>query len=656
MIYRKSHLISKTAAAALMLLVVVATYLIYQQGLLGSFIFDDAPNILENNAIGIQNLQFDTLVHAAFSSTSGPLLRPISMLSFALNAYFTGFSAYDFKLTNLLIHLINGFAVFFLSGALLNAYRSRYEQGLPESHIFFISLATSTAWLLHPLGLTSVLYVVQRMTSLSALFCFWGLFFYVSGRNRQIEGRGGIGRILISILLCTPLATLSKETGALMPLLMLVIEVSFFHFQTVGTTSKRLLYLFFVAAVGLPALGLLAYLVTHPSWLPLSYVGRSFTLQERLMTEPRIIWFYLSEILIPNLKQFGLFHDDIAISRDFISPITTLPAILGISGLLATAWLVRNRLPILTFGIGFFLAGHALESTIFPLEITFEHRNYLPMFGILFAALFYLMYPLRYTSNLRLRQIAAVLFIAILAYDTHTRANAWSSSFEQAKDEVEHHPNSARDNGNMAREFAKIVTPDQAFNDVNYAYAQDYFGRATAADRNYTIGLVSELLLSAERKKPVDPKWIPELQNRLQTAYLDNDIGNALSSLVMCQFKEVCHFQKDELQGLLQAALANPSVAGGKRALVLAALSLYQIDISKDYPAAIDTMHQTIELNPNEPQYRLTLAKVLIVLGHFGEARTELANLKKIDTLHAYSSQIAGAEKRLTDDEADLKK
>jgi hypothetical protein len=441
-----------------------------------------------------------------------------------------------------------------------------------------------------------------------------------------------------------------------MPLLMLVIEMCFFRFQTVDTTSRRLLYAFFGMTVVLPALALLGYLISHPSWLPQSYIGRSFTLSERLMTEPRIVWFYLSEILLPNLKQYGLFHDDIAISHDIMSPVTTIPAIVGIVGLLATAWLTRNKLPILSFGIAFFIAGHVLESTIIPLEITFEHRNYVPMFGILFAALFYLMHPLRYVSNLRLRQVAAVLFIAVLAYDTHTRANAWSNPFEQTKDEVEHHPNSARDNGNMARQYATITTADPALNDLYYSRALGYFEKATAADPNYTIGLFSSLLFSAERGKPVDPSWVPELRKRLQTGYLDNDVGNTLLSLVMCQFREICHLQNDDLHALLQATLANPTVVGGKRALVLAALSTYDIDIAKDVPAGIDAMHQTIALNPQEPMYRLTLIKVLIALERFKEAKIELAGLKKADILHAYDEQIAGMDKLIADKENNLGK
>lgn len=626
------------------------TYLVYQPGLAGSFIFDDGPNITDNTSLTVRSLDIDTLAHAALSSASGPLRRPISMLSFAFNYYATGFQPYYFKLTNLFIHLGNGLGVYLLSAALLSAYRRKFQPALSLHHGQLISLAITFAWLLHPLNLTGVLYVVQRMTSLSALFSFWGLYLYTDGRNRLLDGRKhGLLLIVLSLFVFTPLALLSKESGALMPLLMLVIECSFFRFQTSDIKSKRALQILFFATVALPASGLLIFLASHPGWLPTAFIGRSFTLSERLMTEPRILWFYLSQIFFPDLKQLGLFHDDIANSSGFMTPITTVPAILGILGLLGLAWFARNKLPILSFGILFFFAGHALESTIFPLEITFEHRNYLPMFGLLFAAMFYLLYPLRYTSNLRLRQVAAVLFIGILSYYTYARAVSWSNSFEQAKDEVEHHPRSARDNGNMANSLANIVTADPATNDFYYAHAIDYFTRATSADRNYTTGLVSQLMLSAERGKPLDPSWIGELRNRLQNSYLDNDVGNTLALLVTCKFKEVCQFQNDDLYALLQAALSNPTVVAGKRSLVYSALSYYHIDIARNYQAAIDDMRQSVAFAPQEPQFRYNLIKVLIALNRFDEAKIELAGLKKADTLHAFDAEIASKEKQIND-------
>ena len=161
------------------------TFFVYQPGLNGPFVFDDGPNILKNTDIAIQNLNIQTLKKAAFSGASGPLGRPISMLSFALNFFTTGLNNHYFKLTNLFIHMLCGLGIFFLSSTILEITRIRAISLLSVKQSEWLSLAVTAAWLLHPLCLTSVLYVVQRMTTLSSLFCIFG--FFVSKLSKDIS-------------------------------------------------------------------------------------------------------------------------------------------------------------------------------------------------------------------------------------------------------------------------------------------------------------------------------------------------------------------------------------------------------------------------------------------------------------------------------------
>jgi len=465
----------RAITTALLLCALIATYRVYQPGLSGAFVFDDHPNIVANARIAIGSLQPDALRGAALSGDSGPLGRPLSMLSFALNYYSTGLAPYYFKLTNLAIHLVNGISIFVLSLLILSAYRTRFQPDLSSASIRAIALAVCAAWLLHPFNLTSVLYVVQRMNSLSALFVLWGLILFVWARIRLLEGRSGIAVILISLLLFTPLSALGKETGALMPLFMLVLEISLFQFQAARPASRKFLLGFFGLTVALPGLLVSAYLISHLGWLQASYAGREFTLEQRLLTEPRILWFYLRQIALPDITGMGLFHDDIPLSQGLLAPLTTLPAIMGLGALMLAAWFARRRAPLVTLGLLFFLCGHILESTVFSLEIVHEHRNYLPMFGILLPMFYYLMQPLQSRDTLRLRQAAALLLIALFAYDTWARALTWSNPFDLAKSEVEHHPNSARDNGEMADNYVTVKTSDPGLNEFYYQQARHYY-------------------------------------------------------------------------------------------------------------------------------------------------------------------------------------
>ena len=101
-------------------LILLATLLlcagVYLPGISGPWMFDDYTNIIHNSYIHISSLSLDNLYHAAFSLESGPLRRPISMASFALNYYFAdGLKTTPFKATNLGIHLLNILLMFWFA-------------------------------------------------------------------------------------------------------------------------------------------------------------------------------------------------------------------------------------------------------------------------------------------------------------------------------------------------------------------------------------------------------------------------------------------------------------------------------------------------------------------------------------------------------------
>lgn len=634
-----------------LIVALVATFLAYQRGLSGPFLFDDGPNIIHNANLAINDLNPSTLKQAAFSGFSGPLLRPLSMMSFAANYYATGLDTYHFKLTNLVIHLLNGVGIFILTWLLLDFYRKRFEPGLSVAHSQWISLAVAAAWLLHPFNLTSVLYIVQRMTSLSALFCIWGLAIFLWGRTRLYEGKNGWLPMLTSLLLFTPLAALSKENGVLLPLLMLVAEVTLFSFRAEKPSARRFLIGFYALSVAIPAAIALVYLAMHSGWLLAGYKTRNFTLTERVMTEARVVWFYIGQILLPSTAQMGLYHDDIAISRGWFQPVSTALAMAGVVALLGLAYVSRKKAPIIAFGVLFFLAGHLLESTVWPLEIAHEHRNYLPMYGILLMLFFYGLYPLKYINNLRLRQTVAVLLIGLFAFNTFARASKWSNPQDLFQAEVEHHPNSALANGEMGAVYSNIiniVTSDAEGIEKNYVVARGYFETAANLDRNDTKPLFALIMLSVSRGKTVEPGWLQELTHRLEVAPYAAITSDKLNTLTECQLEGYCKLANSEFEGLLQAALRNPTLTGSNRAKVLYALSSYTINVAHDYPAALGIMQQMVQAAPQEVEFRFAMINFLIAMNRFDEAKEQLAILKKQDTLQDHSAEIASQEQILS--------
>lgn len=436
-------------------LIAYITYLVYRAGLHGPFVFDDLSNILLVKTTYLKELSFSALKNTAMGVDSGPLHRPIAILSFGLNYYFTGLDVYYFKLTNLIIHIAAGFLIYRLSYYLLNQHtlNNASDKNYTTARLNYTGLAVAAAWLLHPLDLTSVLYVVQRMTSLASLFTLMGLVGYAIGRGQIIRGKFiGFITITISILLFGTLSTLTKEIGVILPLYILLIEVYFYRMVAAEGFEKRFAYFFCITIILPLILGLCVAVFKADTLLALDgYQYRNFTLIERLMTESRVLWFYLKLIVVPTINALGTYHDDFSISTGLLSPISTLLSITALAAMFALIIVGYRRATILSFGLAWFLIGHSLESTIVPLELVHEHRNYLPQFGIILIIVYYLAYPaptLRKTLNLRL--LAILSYASLLAIITYARSEEWKDEWTLFNAEAKSHPKSSRSHTALA--------------------------------------------------------------------------------------------------------------------------------------------------------------------------------------------------------------
>ncbi|MGN6790528.1 MAG: hypothetical protein ACTHJP_13500, partial [Rhodanobacteraceae bacterium] len=243
-----------------------ATWWIYHPGLSGDFLFDDFGNLPAIGATGP--------VHtwAAFwryitSGDADPTGRPLTLLTFLIDARNWPASPYPFKVTNLILHLINGallaWVLWKLGNALLPSPSGRgcragasegsdsrsIESGatpvpslpsplparagsrnesfaLDDRGIAIAALFGAGAWLLHPLFVSTTLYIVQREAMLPATFVLIGMLGWMAARGAL--ARGHVKRALVGMTLsawgCTALAVLSKANGALFPILLLLTE------------------------------------------------------------------------------------------------------------------------------------------------------------------------------------------------------------------------------------------------------------------------------------------------------------------------------------------------------------------------------------------------------------------------------------------------
>ncbi len=638
-----SHSKTGWMAVGAVALIFISTIAVYLPGLRGPFVFDDRANLIEQPEIHITELNIDSLSRAARSGGSGPLGRPIAMTSFAVNFYFAGLSTFAYKTTNLAIHLMSGLLIYLLTARLL-AHVPYLQHGINTFTTInkrrWIGLAIAAIWLCHPLNVTSVLYVVQRMNSLATLFMLAGLLTYVIGREQIREGRYlGLLTVFGAVPGFTLLAMLSKENGALLPMLVILIEIFFFRFIAAPNLSRPFKWLWWIVFAGPVLAGLVMIGLKPRVFLNLDGYGlRDFTLGERLLTEGRVLWFYLRLIVLPDIRDMGLYHDDIVTSRGLFDPVSTLPALLGITGLIAGAIFLRRRQPLLAFGILWFFAGHSLESTFIPLELAHDHRNYLPMWGILLIVIWYLARPYpKFSDHPALRYGVIALVFVMMSFATYARANFWKSEWSLVNHDVLNHPESARAHVSLG-----IAQYERGLHDQ----AQQSFVTAANLDASNTSTIIRVVQHHYLWKKNIPEPLLTEMEHRL--------MSHALHPVTLWTYEPLIR------------------VTRPNRALQLRILGIYERVVSKsgkllppewiakteyimafeafhrgDTRQAIERINRAISLNPRDPGFYLLESEIYMKLKNQQKVRESMAHLDRMDpSLYATEADRAAAIRR----------
>ncbi|MAL95970.1 MAG: hypothetical protein CME40_12920 [Haliea sp.] len=553
-------------AVALTLLIV----LVYISGLTGPWLFDDHSNLQRNSHLVFAPVVADEWRTAALSSDSGPLRRPLAMFSFAVNsALGDGLSPLAVKATNLGIHLLAGLLLGGLALAVLRVVTPGAER---EERNHWIALLAAALWLLQPLHVSTVLYAVQRMAQLAALFMLAGLWLFVHLRQRWAEQGAGVAEVAAAGLwlgLLTGLAALGKENGLLLPWLLVAVEVSLFRGRWAGRDTPWLARLSWAALLA-PILlaGLLLWL--YPEFFLRGYGGRDFSLGERLLTQARLLWQYLYWLLVPAVGEMGLHHDDIRLSTGAFTPWTTLPALLGWPLLVAVALWLRGRVPLLLLAVLFYLIGHAMESTLWPLEMVFEHRNYFPSVGWMLLLAWALVAGLG-----RLGPLPAVAvplaWCLLLAGFLFIRTSTWSEELRLAQVNMLNHPESVR-----ARHAVANILLERYLNPAEYglegeeraAYlveARRLYAENASRDAHDLGSLVMLYQLdSAYFHAQTEPRqWLEPIRRAIDARPLQVSDHIALRTLMTCLGEARCRADAGAAEELI--ALLRVSYPGSSR-------------------------------------------------------------------------------------------
>lgn len=599
---------------------VIATLLVYAPGLGGSWLFDDFPNIVNNPSVQFDRLGWSAIVRAALSSPASEFKRPLASLSFLGNYWLSGLQPFSWKVVNLLIHVLNGCLVY----ALVRRLRELGTwQTIGRDAASIDAAVVAAAWLLLPINLTPVLFVVQRMESLANLSVLAGLIAYVEGRRRMHGALpGGFSLVLGGLLSGTLLGMSAKETAIMLPLYACLVEWVLFDFRAPdGRRDRRILGLFGLILVA-PAMAGLAWLAP---WLlrPETWGARDYTLGERLLTESRVVMGYAASTFVPLPQWLSFYHDDVAVSRGLFSPWTTAVSLLALAALLSLAIALRRRLPSFALGCALFFGCHLLTGTVLPLELAFEHRNYFASLGLLIAAL-----PLLRSRRLPLSRVRHGLLALLLASwtgQTLVTAYAWGDPLRLATELAARAPASPRAQFAYAQELLRQTGADVDSEQAKHAFL--ILERAGQLRGSSILPEQTQILLSVVNHRPIEARWWDRLVDKLHAMPPNGEDLDALGALTRCARDKRCDLPRDLMEAAFAAAESHPK----PNAQLLTIHGDYAWNVCDDKPRGEQLAEASVRADPADASARMTLARMNLVLGNYAKAREQLLAMERLN-------------------------
>jgi len=612
-----STLLTISSLVGLLLL----TALLYRPGLVDLWLFDDHPvlgPLVDDLGSGTT---LEVLISEHGVSRSGPTGRPLSMLSFVVDGWSRGPDLSGWKQTNLALHLLNGLLVFFL----IRGSSTAFGRGLDRND--GLALAVTALWIVHPLLVSTVLYTVQRMTLLATLFQLLGLVSYLHARACFIQRRVTASwSFMVLALLCFPLGLLSKETGVLLLVFIALFELLMLtggHADNMRIRGwSRAVLGATVAAGGLIVAGWL--LLSGP--LDSGFATRPFTIEERLLTQARVVIEYAVLTLLPSLAGMKFIHDDIGISSGWLDPVETLVSVLVLVALAWSAWRMRRRVPLYSFGIGMFLCGHLLESTFLALDLMYEHRQYLPSIGLLLAVIALVVrLPMPRAGAVGM----AVLLLALFSWMTWQRTVVWSSEDRFFVEMVRINSDSPRAMSMAANRFAERGRMDLARQVL--AKIDSPGGRLNAL---YYDCIESGALAEGTLLRLPAP--------RIVTAYE----ASGLMYLGRAGLAGQCGFPEQEYLELLARWMERPVHASRGGLLIYRG---YYLERAGKLDEAVETLRASYRVSGGAPVALVIAAELLVDGGELARAQQLLNEARGADELTRsdYSRDIEAAEARL---------
>jgi len=516
---------------------------IYSNTLHSPFVFDDRVNIHDNPKIRLTKLTLDGIISAGFDSYASH--RPLANVSFALNYYLHRYDVAGYHLVNILMHIITGIILFYFVKVTLVLSNFQNMKIEPEKNtsinkqncsitnstnssistsprsfsptsteLLFIAFFITFIWLVHPIQTQTVSYVVQRMTSMAAMFYILSLLFYIKARLANTKRKKQV--LFLGCILSGILSLGSKEIAVTLPFFIFLYE--WFFFQEISLNWLKRNSIYFLCIFLFIILLAFFFIGSNPIKIILStYNTRDFTLWQRVLTEFRVVIYYISLLIFPHPMRLNLLHD-FTISHSFIDPITTFLSFITISGLMVTAiWLAKKE-RLLSFCILWFLGNLVIESSVLGLEIIFEHRVYLPsmFFILMLVSLVY-----RFSNSKWIWGVLLCVVAIVFSVWTYQRNIVWSDDVILWEDCVKKSPQIARPHYNLGLAL---------FNQGRTAEAVEHYLEALRIkpDLEAAHNNLGNALLKQGRTAEAIEHYLKALRIKPDFERAHNNLGNAL--------------------------------------------------------------------------------------------------------------------------------
>ena len=544
-------------------------FLSYANTFKDSFHFDDFNYILENNQIHQLN-KLDRIWNF------WPI-RFIGVLTFALNYHFNQDQALGYHVVNFLIHIINGFLVFWLL-VLLQDFQQK-KQNLKKDFSThqktLLAFFGALLFVSHPVQTEAVTYIFQRLASLMTLFYFLSIALYL--KAWQFNDRKKTVLLLFSWCFAL-MAMLTKENAFTLPFALVLIDG--FFISSFKEIKQKVIVLipFGMLLIIIPFLHL-----TSNSGV-LHQEKFFYTPKQYYLTQIHVLWTYLRLLFLP-IKQ-NLDYDYLLVKN--LTLITVIKGIL-LGGLLYLGIRLYSKNRMISFGIIFFFLAHLVEILAFSIpNLICEYRCYLPILGfIMVASGFWFQYLCRFPE---FKKIYWVIFLLIpaLTWATYARNKTWINEETLWKDVIKKSPYKPRGYQNLGNVYAKQGQNELAFSNYERALSLNsnnyysYFGMGNIFERK---GELKKAKMAYEKAIQLKPNYVEALNN---------------FGVVQMKIGE----KQKALPPLKKAVKLKPYYLNGRINLGIAYAQ------NQNYPKAMEEFQKALDIDPKRPNIHLNLANL----------------------------------------------